>query len=105
MPLASDRRIMKPVRLLKQQFARRYSDEKNAPAPCAEINRDVERVGHCGLRIADCGLRIAEISHRATETQSKSTEDGFHLSMLFSVALWLCGQTLSQSSILDSRKE
>src|SRR5262249_52108632 len=47
-PLASDRRIMKPVRFLKQQFARRDSDEKNAPASGAEINRDVERVVHWG---------------------------------------------------------
>src|SRR5262245_20027530 len=46
MPLASDRRIMKPVRFLKQQFARRDSDEKHAPASSAEINRDVERVVH-----------------------------------------------------------
>jgi hypothetical protein len=39
---------MKPVRFLKQQFARRDSDEKDAPASGAEINRNVERFVHWG---------------------------------------------------------
>src|SRR5215510_5623521 len=43
------------------------------------------------LSIADCELRIADISHRATETQRRSTQDGFYLSVLFSVSLCLCG--------------
>ena len=46
---------------------------------------------NCGSRIEDCGLPIADISHRATETQSRSTQDGFYLSVLFSVSLCLCG--------------
>src|SRR5262249_18743243 len=33
----------------------------------------------------------AGLSHRDTEPQSKSTEGGFHLSVLFSAPLWLCG--------------
>src|SRR5262245_22978850 len=58
--------------------------------------------GHFSTGIADCGLRIADISQRATEPQSKSTEDGLYLSVLFSVALWLCGDALPQSAIHKS---
>src|SRR5262245_4984092 len=60
MPLASGRRIMKPIRFLEQQFARRDSDEKNAPAARAEINRDVERVVHWGMGSGEWGVGSGE---------------------------------------------
>src|SRR5262249_16742254 len=49
MPVAPVRRVMKPMRFLKQQFARLDSDQKDAPAARAKINCDVQRFVHRGM--------------------------------------------------------